>query len=529
MVQSISSRIRRRIVDDDDSPQATPSRKDTSSKLPLAVQFELPLTATRAGVYEDSPQPSPAMSLALIAPQPELMQQSDEVALIQIPNDSLITAYPFTNSKAMSISKEEGSTKEFGMMVRDYLISEEDNARRNFEHILYSIKLFTELRWSFHDFFIGFEEMVMTVRKNLLEDTPPIQDSMVVAIKNVVIPKNREDRIVANEPEINDSYIRARVFIKNFSSQIFELFKSFHKYKDTPSSDLHHSIAILFPLVSIREDEMSNLISMLGASIGQITAEDKLLIDLSGKGFLRLREELFKHLTSSIEVARCAHDQEKKKCIKFVENFITSEIGNDFSFSKKNSDRLWNFLGEFYQCTLPRSFQHSALPVLESGVIESPSTPLNLSILSKSVNEICSTSLTVTTDSKKRKERDFEYSLRSRYSSSSGATLDEDMKKLIEAREKARVKAANARRAAKARAKASTEKKVVVKRKEEEKENKKRKRIEDEESDNIAEAEEEEEEDDNDDDNDDDDDEDEVEDGVDGGEGTGNDEAEQKM
>ena len=138
---------------------------------------------------------------------------------------------------------------------------------------------------------------------------------------------------------------------------------------------------------------MSNLISMLGASIGQITAEDQLLRNLSGKGFLRLREELFRHLTSSIEVARCAHDQEKKKCIKFVENFITSENGKDFSFSKKNSDRLWNFLGEFYQCKLPKSFQHSALPVLESGVIESPSTPLNLSTLSKSVNEICSTSL----------------------------------------------------------------------------------------------------------------------------------------
>jgi hypothetical protein len=57
------------------------------------------------------------MSSALIAPQ-ELMQQSDEVALIQIPHDSLITTYPFKNSKAISISKEEGSTNEFGMMVR---------------------------------------------------------------------------------------------------------------------------------------------------------------------------------------------------------------------------------------------------------------------------------------------------------------------------------------------------------------------------------------------------------------------------
>jgi hypothetical protein len=145
VVQSISSWSRRRIVDDDDSPQATPSSKDTSSKL-QAFQFELPLTATRAVVHEDSPQPSPSISTALIAPPPELMQQSDEVALIQIPHDSLSNTYPFTNSKAISISKEEGSTNEFGMMVREYLISDEENARGNFEHVLYSIKLFTELR-----------------------------------------------------------------------------------------------------------------------------------------------------------------------------------------------------------------------------------------------------------------------------------------------------------------------------------------------------------------------------------------------
>jgi hypothetical protein len=171
-------------------------------------------------------------------------------------------------------------------------------------------------------------------------------------------------------------------------------------------SDLPYSIAILFPLVSIGKDEMSNLISMLGESIGQITAEDLLLINLSGKGFLKLREALFRHLTQSFDVARCAHDKDQKECIKLVEEFITNEIGQDFSFSKKNSVRLWNFLGEFYQSTLPKSFKHSALSVPERVVIECPSTPLNLSILSKSVNEIVSSSLTLTSDSKKRKERD---------------------------------------------------------------------------------------------------------------------------
>ena len=82
---------------------------------------------------------------------------------------------------------------------------------------------------------------------------------------------------------------------------------------------------------------------------------------------------------------------------------------------------------------------------------ESPSTPLNLSTLSKSVDEIGSASLVLTTDSKQRKERDLvdssvllcTYALWFREGSrggNSGGTLDDaDMTKLIEVKEKARV------------------------------------------------------------------------------------------
>jgi hypothetical protein len=80
----------------------------------------------------NSPQPSQSISTALIAP--EFMRQI-EIAPIQTPHYSPITAYPLTNSNAISIIKEEGSRKELivGMIIRDYLISEEENARGNFE------------------------------------------------------------------------------------------------------------------------------------------------------------------------------------------------------------------------------------------------------------------------------------------------------------------------------------------------------------------------------------------------------------
>ncbi len=209
---------------------------------------------------------------------------------------------------------------------------------------------------------------------------------------------------------------------------------------------------------------MSDLISLLRDCIGQITAEDHLLINLSGKGFLHLREELFKELTSNWEVARCVLNNEKQRCINNVEKYIASVIKKEFSFGKKNSERIWKFLGEFYVDILPNSFKQS-----ETSVTESSSTPLKLSSLTKSINEIGSA------DSKKRKERDLDssvrnapYALRSLRSGSSGEDnsggggLEADMEKLREAREKARVKARARAAAAKARAKASTEKKKVV-------------------------------------------------------------------
>jgi hypothetical protein len=124
-------------------------------------------------------------------------------------------------------------------------------------------------------------------------------------------------------------------------------------------------------------------------------------------------------LTSNVEVARCARDNEKPQCIKIVEKFITNEIGRKFLFSKDNSDRLWKILGKF--TLLPKSFKQSMPSTLETSVTKkSPFTPLNLSTLFKSVDEIHFTSLVLATDSKKSKGTNFDssvpfvYALRSR-------------------------------------------------------------------------------------------------------------------
>ena len=120
----------------------------------------------------------------------------------------------------------------------------------------------------------------------------------------------------------------------------------------------------------------------------------------------------------------------------------------EFSFGKDNSERLWKFLRELCACNLPNSFKQSAPSILETSVTESSFTPLVLSSLTKSVNKVGSA------DSKKRKERNLDSSVRvatyelrslrigsSGDSSGGGVFLDADMAKLIEASEKARVKA----------------------------------------------------------------------------------------
>jgi len=123
------TRIDRRIVVED-SPQATTSGNTRSST--LSVQFRQIEDFKTTCISES-------------AISTELMHEQNEIISIQAPPYSLIAAYPFTNSHAISIIKGDRSTNELTDMVKQYLISEENNNRENFEHIVYSIQIFTAL------------------------------------------------------------------------------------------------------------------------------------------------------------------------------------------------------------------------------------------------------------------------------------------------------------------------------------------------------------------------------------------------
>ena len=120
---------------------------------------------------------------------------------------------------------------------------------------------------------------------------------------------------------MKNSYRRARQFITTFSLQIFELFQAFHIFKNAPS-DLPLFIAQLWSLVSISNGEMSELITLLSDCIGQITAENQLLIKLSGLGFLHLLEALCKQLSSNCEVARCVSNVESKAVSRSLRSIL---------------------------------------------------------------------------------------------------------------------------------------------------------------------------------------------------------------
>jgi hypothetical protein len=242
-------------------------------------------------------------------------------------------------------------------MVQQYLLSEEKNDRSNFENAVYSIKMFSELGWSFQEYLISFEEMVLTLRKKLIKEangkslsstnreeeemvsavsalkavkdrdflnsTNSTREEMAVVITQNVIDKNSESLITSNCPEIRNSYRQVRKFIKTFSSNIFDMFKSFH---DDPASNLlKATIQRLWPQVTISEEEMEELILVLSQCIGKVTAEDSLFINLSGEGFLKLREQLFKVLSSK-EVWQHFKEGAKTECIKFLELSVSREI-----------------------------------------------------------------------------------------------------------------------------------------------------------------------------------------------------------
>ena len=376
---------------------------------------------------------------------------------------SSVTTFPFSNSHAISIINE-GESKEtlIAMMVKQYLDAEEKNSRSNFEYIVYSLKMFRNLGWTFHDFFISFEEMVMTIRKKLLQET-----KFGTIIMNRQLVKGREGILMANDPEIHNSYRRARHFIKTFSLRIFDLVKAYKNWKDDGDADnLTNSIASLWPTVSIGTVEMRELISILQECIGQIRGEDLLFINLSGQGFLSLREEFFRLFTSSHELARYVKDGAMVRGINFIENFFRREMSKEqFRFSEDNSNKVWKFLQDFYSCIAPNSFQQSAPQITDE---RSSTTPLNLSTIKASLTEInCA-------DSKKRKDREYDssepgpYMLRSRsgYSGNSGNTgdsCDKDMLKLKEAldraKENSRKNAAKKERAETAKERAQTKKK----------------------------------------------------------------------
>ena len=346
-------------------------------------------------------------------------------------------------------------------MVHQYLLSEEENAKSNFETIVYSIEVFSELGWSFHDFFISFEEMVLEIRRKIIDDKRMSNKSL---ISTDIFDATSVTLDIISTKTSDHAYKRARRFIKSFSLKIFELFKSFH---DNKYSKLSLSIQELWPQVTISAHQMERLILVLTKCIERVKAEDLLFVNLSGQGFLSMREDLYNFLLSDIVVFQHVQNEEMPQCVERVESFITSKLDKQYKFSKDNTNRLWKFLGEFYQCTLPKTFQPATHQNSSSSLIVTQSFS-NLSITETPLNEVASAS-----SAKKRKERDSDslnpvaYELRSRNqhcvgSGSCLSGLDADMIKLQEAREKANKKARTKAAAKKAREKKARDAKIIV-------------------------------------------------------------------
>ena len=162
--EAMKERRKRNVVESSPEPEESPPK-------PLESISLQPIEVKSQHLNFDSEEASDIVKTHSLKPQHPAYSPL-EILPFQTSYCSSVAVFPFSNRHALSIVRgDKANTRlELKNMVQQYLVSEEENDRSNFENAVYSIKMFSELRWSFQEFLISFEEMVLTLRKKLIEE-----------------------------------------------------------------------------------------------------------------------------------------------------------------------------------------------------------------------------------------------------------------------------------------------------------------------------------------------------------------------
>jgi hypothetical protein len=158
---AVKERRKRNVVESSPEPEESPPKPLESTSLEVPSQrIEVP--SQRIEVPSQhlnfDREASDIVKTRSLKPQ-HSAHSPLEIVPFQTSHCSSVGVYPFSNRHELSIVKGDVANKreELKYMVQQYLVSEEENDRSNFENAVYSIKVFSELGWSFQEFLIGFE------------------------------------------------------------------------------------------------------------------------------------------------------------------------------------------------------------------------------------------------------------------------------------------------------------------------------------------------------------------------------------
>ena len=254
-----------------------------------------------------------------------------------------IFSYQFVNKDIQSLLTitDVGEHKEaFTNIVRGLFPTIEGNAQINHLSIRQLIVQMEHHNWNFLEFLLNFEKEVKCIMK---EQKHPL--NALVPIASSFHKKARDSLKKWTRKRIN--YI---------SLQILELLQNFRIAGDDSSSQ-SLAISALWPERTLRDAEMTEMKRLLSLCIQNISAEDRLFLDLSGQNFISLREEVFSTiLTSGGQVEDLFKKNEKEEGIKALEYSIGALLQKEFSFAVASGsrDRILRFLEDYYASPLPR-------------------------------------------------------------------------------------------------------------------------------------------------------------------------------
>jgi hypothetical protein len=294
----------------------------------------------------------------------------------------------------------------FKTMVRAMFREHELHSKKNFQFIKLLIRAFVENNWSFLEFLLHFENAVFEIKHE-------IKDTYISALVPSSSRKSARDSLQK----------KTRRIINSICMQIMGLFKNYTvSGNDTHSQSM--AIASLWPGMAIADKEISEMKLLLSNCIANVTAEEALFLDLTGEGFIKLREQTFLAIVESGGTTeKLFRENQTEATIKHLEDLIGLRLEKVFSFrSEPARERMLRFLKDFYESHFRRNHQPlplgttesydgvAAVPILlagESSTVQDnvPETNAALADNDNAINDLIVSTEVLDLDSKSRKRK----------------------------------------------------------------------------------------------------------------------------